>query len=141
MSSAGTPGYTARFTGLFSDVPWTNVGIQMAISFTFWYAAGFILGGDKWSPALIGSGVSGVMAVVKGPAPMGTLPDNIGVVSGKGYERAGSGVFDNVVGATFSAIVTFVFWLLVGYFVISGSAWKYAMTAAAIAFVGGLTMF
>ena len=141
MSGAGPPGFTDRFKGIFSDVPWPNVGIQMAISFTFWYAAGFVLGGDKWSPALIGSGVSGVMAVVKGPAPMGTLPDNIGVVKTTGFERAGSGVFDNVTSAVFSAIVTFVFWLLVGYFVISGSAWKYAMTAAAIAFVGGLTMF
>ena len=128
-------------SGILTAVPWTNVGIQMAVSFTFWYAAGFVLGGDKWAPALIGSGVSGFMAVVKGPAPMGTLPDNLGVVSSTGYERAGSGVFDNWTSAIFSAIVTFIFWLLVGYFVISGSAWKYATTAAAIAFIGGLTLF
>ena len=124
------------------SIPWTNVGINMGISFTFWYVAAFVIGGDKWAPALIGATVSGVMAVIKGPAPIGSLPDNLGVISATGYATGGQeGAGWNFTSAVVSALVTFVFWMFVGYFVISGSAWKYATAAAVVAAAGGLLKF
>jgi hypothetical protein len=121
---------------VFTDVPWTNVAVSMAISFAFWYAAGYVIGGDKWAPALIGAAVSGIRAVIAGEQAVLTLPDNLGVISATGYESGRDGF--NFVSMTVSAGVTFVFWIFVGYFVISGSAWKYATTAAVVAALGGL---
>ena len=121
-----------------------SVGIAMATTFAFWYVAGMVLGGDKWAPAMIGMAITGIRGAIAGDEAVGALPDNLGIVSVgdtwmPGYSR-GSGTGEGMGGAigqgVFSAIVTFIFWFIAGYFVISGSAWKYASTAAAIAAVG-----
>ena len=116
-----------------------SVGMAMALSFAFWYGAGYVLGGDKMAPAIIGMTITGVRGAIAGGDAVGALPDNLGIVSSSGYSR-GSGTGDGGAKgagrAIGSAVITFIFWWIAGYFVISGSAWKYATTAAAIAAVG-----
>ena len=128
------------------EVEWTSVGVNMAMSFAFWYMMGYVLGGDKWSPALIGMSITGVRQAVAGKSAAGALPDRLGVVTAgetwtsmPSYSRGGGtgkGAVTAGTSAVVSAGVTFVFWLLAGYFVIRGSAWKYASTAAVIAAIG-----
>ena len=130
------------------EIEFTSVGMSMALSFGFWWVAGYFLGGDKYAPALIGMTITGVRGAVAGKDATGQLPDSLGVVSaGKtwtsmpGYSRGsgtGQGAGKTVGTALTSAIVTFIFWMLAGYFVISGSAWKYATTAATIAAIGSV---
>ena len=127
------------------DVQWVSVGMSMAMSFAFWWVAGYFIGGDKYAPAIIGMTVSGVRSAIAGADAAGALPDSLGVVSAKGwtpsYSRGGGtgkGGEDAAAAAVVSAIVTFIFWMVVGYFVISGSAWKYATTAAIIAAIGSV---
>ena len=131
---------------VFHDkVEWMSVGISMATSFAFWWVAGYFLGGDRYAPAIIGMTITGVRGAIAGADASGSLPDNLGVVSAKGwmpgYSRGGgtgSGLGMSVGKAIASAIATFIFWMIAGYFVISGSAWKYATTAAGIAAVGAV---
>ena len=128
------------------EIEFTSVGLAMAMSFAFWWTAGYFLGGDKYAPAIIGMTITGVRGVIAGADAVGALPDNLGVVSAgetwfsmPGYTRGqetGKGAGESVGSAVISALSTFVFWLIAGYFVISGSAWKYATTAAVIAAVG-----
>ena len=125
------------------EIEFTSVGMAMAMSFAFWWVAGMVLGGDKWAPAMIGMTITGVRGAIAGKEAVGALPDNLGIVksgdSGYGYERGGGtgkGAGTAAGRAIGSAVITFVFWLIAGYFVISGSAWKYATTAAVIAAVG-----
>ena len=130
------------------DIQFMSVGMSMALSFTFWWVAGYFLGGDKYAPAIIGMTITGVRGAIAGTDAVGQLPDNLGVVTGgktwtsmPGYSRGkgtGQGAADAVGSAIVSAIATFVFWLIAGYFVISGSAWKYAATAATIAAIGSM---
>ena len=128
-----------------SEVEWMSVAMNMATSFAFWWVAGYFLGGDKYAPAIIGMTITGLRGAIAGTDAVGQLPDSLGVVSAKGwtsmpsYSRGGStgqGGQDAAAAAVVSAIVTFIFWIVAGYFVISGSAWKYATTAAVIAGVG-----
>ena len=129
-----------------ADVQWVSVGMSMAMSFAFWWVAGYFLGGDKYAPAIIGMTITGLRGAIAGTDAVGQLPDSLGVVSAKGwmpsYSRGGDtgGGFgaETAASAAVSAIVTFIFWIVAGYFVISGSAWKYATTAAIIAAVGGV---
>ena len=128
------------------DIEFKAVGMSMAMSFAFWWIAGYFLGGDKYAPAIIGMTITGVRGVIAGQEAVGQLPDSLGVISaGKtwtsmpGYSRGsetGQGMGKTLGKAVVSALATFVFWLIAGYFVISGSAWKYATTAAVIAAVG-----
>ena len=129
------------------DVEWMSVGLSMATSFAFWWFAGYFLGGDRYAPAIIGMAVTGVRGAIAGADAAGALPDSLGIVSTKGwtsmpgYSRGGStgqGASDAAASAVTSALVTFIFWIVAGYFVISGSAWKYATAAAAIAAVGAV---
>ena len=130
------------------DVQWVSVGMSMAMSFAFWWVAGYFLGGDKYAPAIIGMTITGVRGAIAGTDATGALPDSLGIVSTKGwtsmpgYSRGGSAGgglgAETAASAVVSAIVTFIVWLVAGYFVISGSAWKYATTAAIIAAVGGV---
>ena len=129
------------------DVQWVSVGMSMAMSFAFWWVAGYFLGGDKYAPAIIGMTITGVRGAIAGTDATGALPDSLGIVSTKGwtsmpgYSRGastGQGASDAAASAVTSALVTFIFWIVAGYFVISGSAWKYATTAAIIAAVGGV---
>ena len=101
-----------------TDIPWSNVAVKSVISFAFWYAAGYVLGGDKWAPALIGATVSGATAVVKGAESVGALPDNLGVISSSGYASGTSGKGWNFATAVQNAVVTFGVWIVVGYFVV-----------------------
>ena len=127
------------------DVQWVSVGVSMAMSFAFWWFAGYFLGGDKYAPAIIGMTITGVRGAIAGTEATGALPDSLGVVSAKGwtpsYSRGGStgkvGT-ETAAAAAVSAIITFIFWIVAGYFVISGSAWKYATTAAIIAAAGAV---
>ena len=123
-----------------ADVQWVSVGMSMAMSFAFWWVAGYFLGGDKYAPAIIGMTISGVRSAVAGKDAAGALPDSLGVVSAKKwYSRGGSTGSEGsetAAAVAVSAIITFIFWIVAGYFVISGSAWKYATTAAIIAAVG-----
>ena len=111
----------------------------MATTFAFWYVAGMVLGGDKWAPAMIGMTITGIRGAIAGKDAVGALPDNLGIVSSSGYSRGsgtGEGMGTAVGQGVASAVITFIMWFIAGYFVISGSAWKYASTAAAIAAVG-----
>ena len=122
-----------------SEIEFTSVGMAMAMSFAFWWVAGYVLGGDKYAPAIIGMTITGIRGAIAGSDAVGALPDKLGIVSSGGYSRGsgtGSGAAMGAGQAIGSAIVTFLFWMAAGYFVISGSAWKYATTAAAIAAVG-----
>ena len=125
------------------EIEFKSVGMSMAVSFAFWWIAGYFLGGDKYAPALIGMTITGVRGAIAGKDATGQLPDSLGVVTAKGwmpsYSRGsgtGKGAGASLGRAIGSALVTFVFWLVAGYFVISGSAWKYATTAATIAAIG-----
>ncbi len=130
------------------DIQFMSVGMSMAVSFAFWWVAGYFLGGDKYAPALIWMTITGVRGAIAGTDATGQLPDSLGVVSaGKtwmsmpGYSRGsgtGAGAAKSIGQAIASALVTFIFWMLAGYFVISGSAWKYATTAATIAAIGSV---
>ena len=123
------------------EVEWVSVGMAMATSFAFWWVAGYVLGGDRYAPAIIGMCVTGVRGAIAGKDAANKLPDNLGVVSTTGYGRGsstGSGAYNTAWQAGVSAIVTFCFWMLTGYFVISGSAWKYATTAATVAAIGSV---
>ena len=40
----------------------------MAMSFAFWWVAGYFLGGDKYAPAIIGMTITGVRGVVASDA-------------------------------------------------------------------------
>ena len=111
---------------------YASVAIQMAISFGFWFCLSFFTGGSRWAAATLGAAISGIMAVVNGGGA-GTLPDKLGVVSSKGYAQPGGSPGWGLTGMAMSAGVTFVVWLVAGYFFIKGSAWKYATTAAIIA--------
>ena len=123
-----------------SQIPWVHVGVNMTISFVFWWVLGMFIGGSKYAPALIGMTVSGIRAAVSEPGtPKGTLPDNLGVVSaheGVGYASGRDGW--NFKSAALSAAITFVFWYIAAMFLIRGKAWKYASIAATVAAVGGL---
>ena len=125
-----------------SDIQFMSVGVSMAMSFAFWWFAGYFLGGDKYAPAIIGMTITGVRGAIAGTDATGQLPDSLGIVTTGpkwGYSRGsatGVGASTSVGLAIASALVTFVFWFVAGYFVISGSAWKYATTAATIAAVG-----
>ena len=125
---------------VFHDqVEWVSVGLSMATSFAFWWVAAYVLGGDKYAPAIIGMTITGVRGAIAGKAASGALPDNLGIISAKGYGRGGKpggGTTEAGVSALMSGVATFIFWLIAGYFVISGSAWKYATTAAVIAVIG-----
>ena len=129
---------------VFHDkVEWMSVGISMATSFAFWWVAGYFLGGDRYAPAIIGMTITGLRGAIAGTNATGQLPDSLGVISAKGwmpsYSRGGAGSgfgAETASSAVVSAIITFIFWIVAGYFVISGSAWKYATTAAIIAGVG-----
>ena len=120
-----------------------SVGMGMVTSFAFWWVAGYFLGGDKYAPAIIGMSITGLRGAIAGTDAVGQLPDSLGVISAKGwtpgYSRGGStgrAGSETAAAAAVSAIITFIFWIVAGYFVISGSAWKYATTAAIIAGVG-----
>ncbi len=128
---------------VFHDkVEWMSVGISMATSFAFWWVAWYFPGGDRYAPAIIGMTITGVRGAIAGADASGSLPDNLGVISATGYASGGQeGAGWNFTSAVVSALVTFVFWMFVGYFVISGSAWKYATAAAVVAAAGGLLKF
>ena len=113
---------------------WVNVAIQMGISFAFWWIVGYFTGGSRWAAATLGATISGIMAVANGGV-RGTLPDKLGVVSinPPGYTPPQGSPGWNLTGMAFSVGVTFTVWYAVGMFVIKGSAWKYASTAAVIA--------
>ena len=122
------------------EIEFTSVGMSMAMTFAFWWVAGYFLGGDKYAPAIIGMTITGLRGAIAGTDATGQLPDSLGVISAKGwmpsYSRGGStgsgfGA-ETASSAVVSAIITFIFWIVAGYFVISGSAWKYATTAAII---------
>ena len=127
------------------EVEWMSVGMSMVTSFAFWWVAGWFLGGDRYAPAIIGMTITGVRGAIAGKEASGQLPDSLGVISAKGwkpqYSRGGStgkANSETAAAAAVSAIITFIFWIVAGYFVISGSAWKYATTAAIIAAVGAV---
>ena len=126
-----------------SEIEFMSVGMAMATTFVFWYATGYFLGGDKWAPAMIGMTITGVRGAIAGKDAVGALPDNLGIISSgeskPGYARGGStgkGMGTSVGKSIMSAAITFIMWYIAGYFVISGSAWKYATTAAVIAAIG-----
>ncbi len=94
------------------DIQFMSVGMSMAVSFAFWWVAGYFLGGDKYAPALIGMTITGVRGAIAGTDATGQLPDSLGVVSaGKtwfsmpGYSR-GSGTGQGAADAVGSAIVS-----------------------------------
>ena len=127
------------------EVEWMSVGMSMVTSFAFWWVVGWFLGGDRYAPAIIGMTITGVRGAIAGKDAAGQLPDSLGVISAKGwtpqYSRGGStgkSGAETAAAAVISALITFIFWLVAGYFVISGSAWKYATTAAIIAAVGAV---
>ena len=128
---------TYAVPGKLGEVPWGNMAVAMGISFTFWYIFGYFMGGSRIAPALIGARISGIRAAVSPAGPWGSLPDNLGVISAEGYASGGGQSF-NFMSMAVSAGVTFVFWWVAAYFLVSGSAWKYATTAALVAAVGGL---
>ena len=128
---------TYAMPGTLGAIPWGNMAVAMGISFTFWYIFGWFMGGSRIVPALIGATISGVRAAVSPGGSWGTLPDNLGVISSTGY-ASGAGGSWNFMSAAVSAGVTFVFWWVAAYFIIRGSAWKYATTAAVVAAAGGL---
>ena len=119
----------------FHGGPITGVAVQMGISFAFWWVLAMIMGGDRYAPALIGAGITGVRGAMGGGAAVGTLPDNLGVVTAKpSYASGASGRRTlDITQMAISAGSTFVVWLIAGYFLISGSAWKYASAAATVA--------
>ena len=122
------------------NIPVTNIAVQAAMSFAFWFVVGMVVGGDKWAPASIGAVISAGNAIMQGPQAPGTLPDAFGSVTLKGgsvgYDRSSSAQGFDPMRMAMSAGVTFAVWLIVGYFVIRGSAWKYATVAAVIAAIG-----
>ena len=122
----------------FEKIPFANIAIQATLSFAFWFVVAWAMGGDRWAPASLGAVISAGNAIVKGAQPRGTLPDAFGSITysggSVGYTRASQG-FDPMRMAM-SAGITFAVWLVVGYFIIRGSAWKYASVAAIIAAVG-----
>ena len=126
------PTYAAP--GSLGEIPWGTMAVAMGISFTFWYIFGYFMGGSRLAPALIGATISGIRAVVSPAGPWGTLPDNLGVITSEGYATGRQGF--NFMSMAVSSGVTFVFWWVAAYFLVSGSAWKYATTAAVIAGVG-----
>ena len=130
------PTYAAP--GSIAEIPWGNIAVAMGISFTFWYVLGFIMGGSRLAPALIGATISGIRAAVQPSGPWGTLPDNLGVVSSESPYYGSGRQGWNFMSMAVSAGVTFVFWWVAAYFLVRGSAWKYATTAALVAAVGGL---
>ena len=131
------PTYAAP--GSIAEIPWGNIAVAMGISFTFWYVLGFIMGGSRLAPALIGATISGIRAAVQPSGPWGTLPDNLGVITTESpYYGTGAGQSWNFMSMAVSAAVTFVFWWVAAYFLVRGAAWKYASTAAVVAAVGGL---
>lgn len=129
-----------------SDIEFMSVGMAMATTFAFWYIAGYVLGGDKWAPAMIGMAITGIRGAIAGKDAVGALPDSLGIVSSgeswasmPGYSRGdstGEGAGGSLGKSIMSAAITFIMWYIAGYFVISGSPWKYATTAAVIAAVG-----
>ena len=122
----------------FGEVPWGNIAVSMGISFVFWYVFGYFMGGSRMAPALIGATISGVRAAVQPAGPWGKLPDNLGVIgTSSPYYATGRGGW-NFKSAAISSGITFVFWWVAAYFLVRGSAWKYATTAALVAAVGGL---
>jgi len=123
----------------FGDLPVMEIGTKMAISFVFWWGLSFVIGGPRYTAALLGAAVSGVTAAMGASPNKGNLTDNLGVVSTKSpyYTTGRSTTGFNFGSAAVSAVVTFVVWYVVGMFVIGGSPWKYASTAAVIAAVGG----
>ena len=121
-----------------SQIPWTHVGVNMAISFVFWWVLGMFIGGSKYAPALIGMTISGIRAAVQSKdTPVGTLPNNLGVVGADASYASGRDGW-NFKSAALSAAITFVFWYIAAMFLIRGKAWKYASIAATVAAVGGL---
>ena len=129
---------TYAVPGKIGDIPWGNMAVAMGISFTFWYVFGYFMGGSRIAPALIGATISGIRAAVQPAGPWGTLPDNLGVVTTASPYYATGRQGWNFMSMAVSAGVTFVAWWIAAYFLIRGSAWKYATTAALVAAVGGL---
>jgi hypothetical protein len=111
---------------------YASVAIQMAISFAFWFVVSFFTGGSRWAAGTLGAAISGIMAIVNG-GPAGTLPGKFGIVTSAGYTKPRGSPGWNLTGMAMSVGVTFVVWLVAGYFFIKGSAWKYATTAAVLA--------
>ena len=108
-------------------VDYMSVLTQMGIAFVFWYVLGYFTGGSRWAAATLGAVVAGIAVAIT--PQTGQIP-NLGVVTQKS-----TGPGWNFAGTAMASGITFVTWLVVGYFFIKGSAWKYATTAAIIAAV------